>query len=127
MFADYLQENPDYDHPIHKTKYGIYERHCGLNQVHMSYGHDEYLYHVCKDYLPVEASYIIRFHSFYSCHTEDQYTWLMNDHDQEMIKWVKEFNQYDLYSKAEVETDIDSLKPYYMELINEFFPEKIKW
>lgn len=93
----------------------------------MSYGHDEYLYHVCKEYLPVEASYIIRFHSFYSCHTEGQYSWLMNDHDREMIKWVQVFNQYDLYSKTEVEPDLKSLEPYYMELINEFFPEKIKW
>ena len=25
---------------------------CGLDQVHLSWGHDEYLYHVVKDYLP---------------------------------------------------------------------------
>ena len=28
---------------------------CGLDHVHLSWGHDEYLYHVVKDYLPDEA------------------------------------------------------------------------
>lgn len=93
----------------------------------MSYGHDEYLYHVTKDYLPPEASYVIRYHSFYPCHTEGQYSWLLNQYDVEMMKWVKIFNQYDLYSKAEDEPDVEALKPFYQELIREFFPEKIKW
>ena len=82
---------------------------------------------VCKDYLPTEALYIIRHHSFYSCHTEGSYDWLLNEHDVEMMKWVKTFNQYDLYSKAEKEPNPEELKPYYQELIAEFFPEKIRW
>lgn len=112
---------------MYATKYGIYSPHVGLDQVHLSYGHDEYLYHVCKNYLPVEASYIIRHHSFYACHTEGQYSWLLNEHDIEMMKWVKIFNRYDLYSKDEDEPDVESLKPYYIDLINEYFPKKIKW
>lgn len=93
----------------------------------MSFGHDEYLYHVCKDYLPKEALYIIRFHSFYAWHTSGEYTWFMNDEDHQMMKWVKQFNQYDLYSKAEETPDVEQLKPYYLALINEFFPKTIKW
>jgi inositol oxygenase len=93
----------------------------------MSYGHDEYFYQVCKDYLPEEALYILRFHSCYAFHTEDQYHWFMTEHDHEMLKWVKIFNQYDLYSKDEAEPDVEALKPFYQELINEFFPAKIKW
>ncbi|KAF1799119.1 inositol oxygenase [Mucor lusitanicus] len=127
VYAHYLKENPDYHHPVYSTKYGIYSPHCGLDNVHLSYGHDEYFYHVVKDYLPVEAAYIIRHHSFYSCHTEGQYSWLLNEHDVAMMKWVKVFNQYDLYSKAEAEPNVNQLKPYYMELIQEFFPDKIKW
>lgn len=44
-----------------------------------------------------------------------------------MMKWVKQFNQYDLYSKAEETPDVEALKPYYLELIDEFFPEVIQW
>ena len=127
VYHHFLKANPDYDHSVYSTKYGIYSPHIGLDNVHLSYGHDEYLYQVVKNYLPVEASYIVRHHSFYSCHTEGQYSWLLNEHDIEMMKWVRIFNQYDLYSKAEEEPNVALLKPYYMELIKEFFPEKIKW
>ncbi|KAI8638906.1 inositol oxygenase, partial [Parasitella parasitica] len=127
VYSHYLKENPDYNNPVYSTKYGIYSPHCGLDNVHLSYGHDEYLYHVVKDYLPAEAAYIIRYHSFYSCHTGGEYSWLLNEHDVEMMKWVKIFNQYDLYSKAEDEPHVDLLKPFYTELINDFFPEKIRW
>lgn len=44
-----------------------------------------------------------------------------------MMEWVKIFNQYDLYSKAEDEPDTNLLRPFYTKLIKEFFPEKIKW
>ncbi|KAI8086069.1 inositol oxygenase [Halteromyces radiatus] len=125
VYPHYFKENPDSQK--YTSKYGIYSPHCGLNNVHMSFGHDEYLYHVCKDYLPKEALYIIRFHSFYSCHTENEYAWLMNEEDHQMMKWVKQFNQYDLYSKAEETPDINQLKSYYLNLIDEFFPETIKW
>ncbi|KAI7847142.1 inositol oxygenase [Circinella umbellata] len=127
VHPEYFVNNPDYNHPVYSTKYGIYEPHCGLEQVHLSFGHDEYMAMVCKDYLPVEALYIIRHHSFYSCHTEGSYDWLLNEHDVKMMKWVKTFNQYDLYSKAEKEPNPEELKPYYQELIAEFFPEKIRW
>lgn len=93
----------------------------------MSFGHDEYLYHVCKDYLPTEALFIIRYHSFYSAHTEGAYSWLMNNDDIANMKWVKTFNQYDLYSKADAEPNVEELKPYYQNLIADYFPETISW
>jgi inositol oxygenase len=31
-----------------QTECGIYEKGCGLENVLISWGHDEYLYHVCK-------------------------------------------------------------------------------
>ncbi|CAO3591097.1 unnamed protein product [Absidia cylindrospora] len=126
VYSKYFALNPD-TQKYGNSKYGIYSPHCGLHNLHMSFGHDEYLYHVCKDYLPKEALYIIRFHSFYAWHTSDEYTWFMNDEDHQMMKWVKQFNQYDLYSKAEETPDVDQLKPYYLNLIDEFFPKTIKW
>ena len=47
--------------------------------MHLSWGHDEYLYQVVKDYLPEEALYMIRYHSFYAGHREGAYDHLMND------------------------------------------------
>ena len=93
----------------------------------MSWGHDEYLYHVVKDYLPEPALYMIRYHSFYAGHRERAYDHLMDDHDREMFSWVREFNPYDLYSKSDVRPDVDSLRPYYDDLISEFLPAELDW
>jgi inositol oxygenase len=68
VFPQYFATNPDASHPIYSTKLGVYEEHCGLEKVKMSWGHDEYLYQVCVRNgctLPKQALYMIRFHSFY--------------------------------------------------------------
>ena len=51
----------------------------------------------------------------------------MNDEDREMFRWVREFNEYDLYTKNDVRPDVEGLMPYYRELVDQFFPEKIWW
>jgi inositol oxygenase len=119
--------NPDKDVPEYQTENGIYEPGCGLDNVHMSWGHDEYIYHVVKDLLPIEALYALRYHSFYPWHKEGAYHHLANDTDREMMKWVKAFNRYDLYSKGDGRPDVKALRPYYEELVNEFFPEPLNW
>jgi inositol oxygenase len=40
----YFKENPDYDNPSYNSKYGIYTEGCGLDNVLMSWGHDDYMY-----------------------------------------------------------------------------------
>lgn len=127
VFYDFFQENPDWNVPEYQTLTGIYELGCGLDKVHLSWGHDEYLYHVVKDYLPEEALYIIRYHSFYAAHREGDYDYLMNDHDREMFQWVRAFNPYDLYSKSEQRPDVHQLRPFYEELIQEYLPGKLRW
>jgi len=127
VFPEYFSANPDLHHPVYSTECGIYEPHCGLDKVHMSFGHDSYIYEVMKDYLPEEALYMLRYHSFYPAHRHGAYRHLMNDHDVEMFKWVNEFNQYDLYSKGHAKPNLKELKPYYDDLFAEFFPAKIAW
>ena len=127
VFPEFFADNPDRNVPAYQTSCGIYEEGCGLDNVHLSWGHDEYLYHVVKDYLPESALYMIRYHSFYPCHREGEYTHLMNDHDREMFQWVRAFNPYDLYSKSLDRPNVAELRPYYEELIAEFFPGKIEW
>lgn len=94
VFAESFASNPDTTDPRYNTLYGMYAEHCGLDNVLMSWGHDEYLYHVLKGNnctLPLEALYIIRFHSFYPWHTSRAYGHLCSAHDAEMLAWVNEF------------------------------------
>jgi len=122
--------NPDLNDSIYSTENGIYTPGCGLEKIMISWGHDEYLYHVVKDQstLPDEALAMIRYHSFYPWHQQGAYRQFMTEHDEKMLKAVKWFNPYDLYSKSDEKPSVEKLKPYYMDLIDEFFPQKvIKW
>ena len=47
--------------------------------------------------------------------------------DRKLMKWVRAFNRYDLYSKAEDRPNLDELRPFYEELTQEFFPEPLRW
>jgi inositol oxygenase len=82
---------------------------------------------VVKNHLPHEALYMIRYHSFYPAHRENEYGYLMNERDREMFKWVREFNPYDLYTKSHERPKEKELRPYYEELIGKYFPEKLDW
>lgn len=125
VYAEFFEKNPDYTHTVYSTKYGIYEPNCGLENVHMSWGHDEYLYHALKDYLPEPALYMIRYHSFYAQHREEAYNHLMSKHDHELFKWVRAFNPYDLYSKSPVPPNVEALRPYYEDLAAKYLPDEI--
>lgn len=127
IYAHYLKDNSDIYNATLQTKHGIYRPGCGLDNVHMSFGHDEYLYQVVKNYLPEPALYIIRYHSFYPQHQYHDYDHLLNDHDQEMFSWVRLFQHYDLYSKNNAHVNIQTVKEYYQTLINKYFPATIAW
>lgn len=125
VYPEYFAANPDTYVERYNTKYGVYKPNCGLENVHMSWGHDEYLYHIVKDYMPEPALYMIRYHSFYSQHREHAYDHLMSEHDHEMFEWVNKFNPYDLYSKSPKPPVVSELKPYYEKLIAKYLPETI--
>jgi len=127
VFPEFFALNPDSRNAEYQTVEGIYKAGAGLDGVHLSWGHDEYLYQVVKDYLPEENLYMIRYHSFYAAHREGAYAHLMNDRDQKMFRWVRAFNPYDLYSKTPVRPDVDRLKPFYEDLIAEYFPPTLRW
>ena len=105
VYPEYFVNNPDADDRRYQTKYGVYSHGCGLRNVHLSWGHDEYVYHMLKEYLPEPALYMLRYHSFYAQHREQAYDHLLDEHDREMFTWVKLFNPYDLYSKNPVPPD----------------------
>ena len=127
VFPEFFNLNPDSRHPVYASKLGVYKEGCGLENVNLSWGHDEYLYRVVKDYLPEEALYVIRYHSCYPIHREGAYDYLLNDRDVQMMEWVKKFNPYDLYTKSHEKPNFEELKPFYQELVAEYFPRELRW
>jgi inositol oxygenase len=127
VFPEFFARNPDAQVPEYQTEIGIYSNGIGLDNVHMSWGHDEYLYHVVKAHLPEEALYVIRYHSCYPIHRESAYDHLMNDRDREMFAWVRKFNPFDLYTKSHEPPDREKLMPFYEDLVAEFFPPLVDW
>ena len=127
VFPEFFAANPDSKVPEYQTLHGIYEPHCGLDNVNLSWGHDEYIYRVTRPYIPEPAQYMLRYHSFYAAHKHGAYRHLMNDQDERMFEWVRKFNPYDLYSKGRERPNLKEVKPYYEDLVAEFFPAEIAW
>lgn len=127
VYPEFFSLNPDYNNEVYSTKYGVYSPNCGLRNVNMSWGHDEYIYHIAKERIPEEGLYMLRYHSFYAWHREGAYDHLLDDHDRAMLKWVKLFNPYDLYSKNPTPPNWAELKPYYEELVAKYLPAEIKF
>ncbi|CDO97955.1 unnamed protein product [Coffea canephora] len=126
----YFKENPDYADPAYNTKCGVYSEGCGLDNVLMSWGHDDYMYLVARGNnttLPSAGLFIIRFHSFHALHRSGAYKHLTNEEDEQNLKWLQIFNKYDLYSKSKVRIDAERVKPYYLSLIDKYFPAKLRW
>ena len=122
VYPEFFALNPDSQRTELQTKLGVYGEKCGLEKVHMSWGHDEYLYHVLHAYLPMPALYMIRFHSFYAWHRENEYQHLCNAQDDEMKPWVLRFNPYDLYSKNPNRPKLADVKPFYEDLLAKYLP-----
>ncbi|GLV44641.1 uncharacterized protein CBL_20553 [Carabus blaptoides fortunei] len=122
--------NPDGWDGRYNTKYGMYEPNCGLDNLLLSWSHDEYLYQVLKhnkSTLPKEALYMIRYHSFYPWHSAGDYEHLASKYDNNMKPWVLEFNKYDLYTKSKDIPNISKLWPYYQKLIDQYIPGVLNW
>jgi len=126
--AEFLKDNPDSSNPRYNTPLGIYQPNCGIENIHMSWGHDEYMYQVCLrngSLIPKEGLNMVRFHSCYPWHKEGAYKELMKPEDEETLQWVLKFNKGDLYSKRDDLPDIETLKPFYQNLIAKYFPNPI--
>lgn len=108
----------------------VYENNCGLDNCVVSFGHDEYMYYLLKENnhkMPLEAEYIIRYHSLYLYHSSNSYDYLLNEQDKKMKPFVQEFNKFDLYSKND---DLpimwtDELKRYYSELVKKYISDDL--
>jgi inositol oxygenase len=130
VYYDTMKANPDSNHAVYSTPNGIYQPGCGIENLTITFGHDEYLYRVLQTNLNHKLSKryqnMIRFHSFYPWHTGKEYVHFMREGDDELMKDVLEFNKYDLYSKEDTDFILtDEIRQYYTELLNEYFPEPL--
>lgn len=98
---------------------------CGFDACTFSFGHDEYLYQVLmhnqqlgKIEVPSLFAYVVRYHSFHAWHQHEAYKELASPLDQQQVKWLREFVEYDLYTKSDADLkDANELKAYYETLM----------
>jgi inositol oxygenase len=130
----FYQANQDIFNQTNTAKtFGAYQKHCGFNNVMMSFGHDEYMFLILNNtihHLPPHALYVIRFHSFYPWHTPRQgergYTELANEHDWHLLPLLKAFQRSDLYSKTAALPNAAQLEAEYAALIKTFIPGRVQ-
>ena len=58
VYPEFFALNPDSSHPVYNEELGVYKAHCGLRNVTMSWGHDEYVYQMMKNSLPEPGLYM---------------------------------------------------------------------
>jgi len=131
VFPEHFESNPDNKDSVYSTENGIYEEGCGISNLMMAWGHDEYMYWMLKKNgctIPEVGLNMIRFHSFYPWHDAGAYKQFECAGDRETLAMVKEFNRFDLYSKGDAVPDVEALKPYYQGLLKKYgIDGKLKW
>ena len=129
VYPETMENNKDY---LKYNEKCIYEKNCGLENLIISFGHDEYLYGVLKHNKDLHKMSdrtlnMIRYHSLYPWHTGGSYDDFMGPGDEFILKDVLEFNSFDLYSKEDPIEITDSVKDYYNELLDEYFLGEMEW
>ncbi|KAF9809130.1 hypothetical protein SFRURICE_000430 [Spodoptera frugiperda] len=76
----------------------MYKPNCGLENLMISWGHDEYLYRV-----------------------------LVHNHSKFPKEGLFMISKYDLYTKSAGVPDIEALWPYYEQLIEKYIPGVLEW
>jgi inositol oxygenase len=124
VYPEFNSLNPDMQDNSYNTSLGIYEKDCGLDNLTLAWGHDEYLYQVLSNHksntIPKAGMVMIRYHSFYPWHTGNSYSELLGPNDHQYLEWIRDFNQYDLYSKSPKTYDLEEVKDYYYPIAEKY-------
>jgi inositol oxygenase len=124
VYPEFNVLNPDMKDERYNTPTGIYEKGCGLDNLTLAWGHDEYLYQVLSHHkdnkIPEEGMVMIRYHSFYPWHTGGSYQELLNAKDKKYLEWIRDFNKYDLYTKNNRIYELEEIKGYYLPLVQKY-------
>ena len=124
VYSEFNEANSDMKDARYNTELGMYEKHSGLDSALKAWGHDEYLFQVLSNHkenvIPKEGMTMIRYHSFYPWHTGGSYMNIMSEGEKPYLDWVKDFNQYDLYTKRPQTYQLEDLKSYYLPIIEKY-------
>ncbi|MCW3125421.1 MAG: hypothetical protein JWO03_1079, partial [Bacteroidetes bacterium] len=132
VYPQFNDLNPDMSDSRYNTELGIYQAGCGLDNLELAWGHDEYLYQVLKNHagnkIPEQGMVDVRYHSFYPWHTGNSYAALECEKDKTYKQWIKSFNRFDLYTKREESFELADMKEYYQPIIEKYLgTEPIYW
>lgn len=120
-----------YNSSLNKFNNGVYKEGCGLDNLIISYGHDEYLYSVLKGnknhIISEKYMDVIKYHSFYPWHTDNKYHQFMNEKDKITLENVRKFNIFDLYSKEDDTNIKQETINYYDKILDEYFYGELDW
>lgn len=129
VLAEYNTLNPDQADGIM-----IYPDECGLKNMSVAFGHDEYMYRLLvanEHKMPREAEYIVRYHSLYAWHSSNAYDYLQDNEDARMKKIVREFSNFDLYTKNDAlpREWTHDLRTYYTDLVAKYISPSliVRW
>lgn len=124
VYPEFNSLNSDMTDPRYSSSNGVYENGCGLDNLTLAWGHDEYLYQVLKHHasnkIPHQGMVMIRYHSFYPWHSGGSYQNLLSEQDEEYKKWIIDFNKYDLYTKSNKIYDLEEMKDYYAPIAEKY-------
>ena len=129
VYPEFNALNPDMQNATYRTPLGIYEKNCGIDNTHLAWGHDEYLFQVLKNHptntIPEAGMVMVRYHSFYPWHTGESYTEITNEKDNQYKEWIKDFNKYDLYTKCDKIFDLEEIKVHYQPIAKKYLGDEL--
>ena len=124
VYPEFNALNSDSTHPIYGSKLGAYSEACGLDNVDLAWGHDEYLYQVLNNHkenrIPEAGMIMVRYHSFYPWHTGESYSHFTTTRDDQYKEWIKDFNKYDLYTKSQKIYALEEVREYYQPIAEKY-------
>lgn len=132
VYPEFNELNADMNDPRYNTELGVYIAGCGLDNLNLAWGHDEYLYQVLKKHpdnkIPEQGMVCVRYHSFYPWHTGNSYAQLECEKDKTYKEWVRSFNRFDLYTKRHETFELADMKAYYQPIIEKYLgTAPVKW
>lgn len=108
-FAEFSYLNVDRNDERYKGAAGMYNLHCGLENVHLTWSGPEYLYHMLRHNdidLPDEGFAVLRLFPLYDWHAKKLYDCLTNDDDREILPFVEDFDRLRRQALSSVEDEL---------------------
>eukprot|EP01083_Nonionella_stella_P048668 129974_1 len=94
-FGEFHHLNTDEDDSRYNTDTGIYQEHCGLDNVFLQWTGSEYMYYLLKHNntsLPKEALACLRYNLLGDFHEHNENNTIANKDDEDMLPFIKEFD-----------------------------------